>query len=149
MLGLFRRRRPVTKGAPGRIGPGGDHHPSETLGTGQAREPYREALAALNVKVICDLACLPEERANHDMVREEAVALALSIGHGFCKDFAFDEILGFCRRTGELGPAQDLLDTVDEEVLKNRVLETCLYLGHLRANLLAQIPIRVILSRIP
>jgi hypothetical protein len=58
----------------------------------------REALTALNVKVVCDLAQLLPDKANYEVTRGEAIGMALSIRNGPYRYFAVDHVVGLCRR---------------------------------------------------
>jgi hypothetical protein len=63
---------------------------------------YREAVAALNVKVICELAPLVRDLSKYESFRHEAVGLALSIRDGRYRSFAMKQVEGLHRRTTEL-----------------------------------------------
>jgi hypothetical protein len=65
-------------------------------------ETYREAVAALNVKVICELAPLVRDLSKYESFRHEAVGLALSIRDGRYRSFAMKQVGGLHRRTTEL-----------------------------------------------
>jgi hypothetical protein len=65
-------------------------------------ETYREAVAALNVKVICELAPLVRDLSKYISFRHEAVGLALSIRDGHYRSFALKQVEGLHRRTTEL-----------------------------------------------
>jgi hypothetical protein len=65
-------------------------------------ETYREAVAALNVKVICELAPLVRDLSKYESFRHEAVGLALSIRDGRYRSFAMKQVEGLHRRTTEL-----------------------------------------------
>ena len=65
-------------------------------------ETYREAVAALNVKVICELAPLVRDLSKYVSFRHEAVGLALSIRDGHYRSFALKQVEGLHRRTTEL-----------------------------------------------
>jgi hypothetical protein len=65
-------------------------------------ETYREAVAALNVKVICELAPLVRDLSKYESFRHEAVGLALSIRDGCYRSFAMKQVEGLHRRTTEL-----------------------------------------------
>ena len=51
-------------------------------------ESFREAVAALNVKAICELAPLVTDLSKYESFRHEAVGLALSIREGRYRSFA-------------------------------------------------------------
>src|SRR4029078_6161231 len=71
-------------------------------------ETYREAVAALNVKVICELAPLVRDLSKYESFRHEAVGLALSIRDGRYRSFALEQVEGLHRRTTELSwPTSD------------------------------------------
>jgi hypothetical protein len=65
-------------------------------------ESFREAVAALNVKVICELAPLVRDLSKYESFRHEAVGLALSIRDGRYRSFAMKQVEGLHRRTTEL-----------------------------------------------
>ena len=65
-------------------------------------ETYREAVAALNVKIICELAPLVRDLSKYESFRHEAVDLALSIRDGHYRSFALKQVEGLHRRTTEL-----------------------------------------------
>ena len=65
-------------------------------------ETYREAVAALNVKIICELAPLVRDLSKYISFRHEAVGLALSIRDGHYRSFALKQVEGLHRRTTEL-----------------------------------------------
>jgi hypothetical protein len=65
-------------------------------------ESFREAVAALNVNVICELAPLVRDRSRYEIFRHEAVGLALSIRDERCRNFAMKQLEGLHRRTTEL-----------------------------------------------
>jgi hypothetical protein len=65
-------------------------------------ESFREAVAALNVKVICELAPLVRDRSRYEIFRHEAVGLALSLRDGHCRNLALKQVEGLHRRTTEL-----------------------------------------------
>ena len=65
-------------------------------------ETYREAVAALNVKVICELAPLVRDLSKYESFRHEAVGLALSIRDGRYRSFAMKQVEGLHRKTTEL-----------------------------------------------
>src|SRR6185503_7744613 len=65
-------------------------------------ESFREAVAALNVKVICELAPLVRDRSRYEIFRHEAVGLALSIRDERYRNFAMKQLEGLHRRTTEL-----------------------------------------------
>jgi hypothetical protein len=58
-------------------------------------ETYREAVAALNVKVICELAPLVRDLSKYESFRHEAVGLALSIRDGRYRSFAMRKLRDF------------------------------------------------------
>jgi hypothetical protein len=57
-------------------------------------ESFREAVAALNVKVICELAPLVRDRSRYEIFRHEAVGLALSIRDERYRTFAMKQLEG-------------------------------------------------------
>jgi len=63
---------------------------------------FREAVAALNVKVICELAPLVRDLSKYEGFRHEAVGLALSIRDERYRNFAMKQLEGLHRRTTEL-----------------------------------------------
>ena len=62
------------------------------------RDRYCEAVAALNVKVICELAPLTRDRPSYESFQQEAVALALSIQDELLRSFALKQVKAFFRR---------------------------------------------------
>ena len=56
------------------------------------RDRYCEAVAALNVKVICELAPLVRDRPSYESFRQEAVALAFSIQDELFRSFALKQV---------------------------------------------------------
>lgn len=62
------------------------------------RDSYCEAVAALNVKVICELAPLARDRLSYEIFQQEAVALALSIQDELFRSFALKQVKAFFRR---------------------------------------------------
>jgi hypothetical protein len=62
------------------------------------RDRYCEAVAALNVKVICELAPLTRDRPSYESFQQEAVALALSIQDELFRNFALKQVKAFFRR---------------------------------------------------
>jgi hypothetical protein len=69
-------------------------------------ESFREAVAALNVKVICKLAPLVRDLSKYESFRHEAVGLALSIRDGRYRSFAMKQVEGLHRRTTEVSRQQ-------------------------------------------
>jgi hypothetical protein len=65
---------------------------------GRAR--YREAVAALNVKVICDLSPLVRDRSKYESFRREAIDLAMSIQDERYRTFAIKQLKGLSRSAG-------------------------------------------------
>ena len=59
---------------------------------------YCEAVAALNVKVICELAPLVRDRPSYESFQQEAVALAFSIQDELFRSFALKQVKAFFRR---------------------------------------------------
>jgi hypothetical protein len=55
-------------------------------------------VAALNVKVICELAPLLRDRPSYESFQQEAVALALSIQDELFRSFALKQVKGLFRR---------------------------------------------------
>lgn len=62
------------------------------------RDRYCEAVAALNVKVICELAPLLRARPSYESFQQAAVALALSIQDELFRSFALKQVKGLFRR---------------------------------------------------
>ncbi len=62
------------------------------------RDRYCEAVAALNVKVIGELAPLTRDRPSYESFQQEAVALALSIQDELFRNFALKQVEAFFRR---------------------------------------------------
>src|SRR4029453_16847159 len=65
-------------------------------------ETYRGAVAALNGKVICELAPLVRDLSEYESFRHEAVGLALSIRDGRYRSFAMKQVEGLHRGTTEI-----------------------------------------------
>jgi hypothetical protein len=65
-------------------------------------ETYREAVAAFNVKVICELTPLVRDRSKYESFRHEAADLVLSIRDERYRAFAMKQIEGLSRRTPEV-----------------------------------------------
>lgn len=91
---------------------------------------HREAVTALNVKVVCDLAGLLPDKAKYEVTRGQAIGMALSIENGPCRHFAVDHVVGLCRRRGDLQIAQQLLDQVNDNALREHILKSCPELRH-------------------
>ena len=62
------------------------------------RDKYCEAVTALNVKVICELAPLARNQSSYESFQQEAVALALSIQDELFRSFALKQVKAFFRR---------------------------------------------------
>ena len=90
----------------------------------------RETVTALNVKVVCDLAQLLPDKGKYEVTRGEAIGMALSIENGPCRHFAVDHVVGLCRKRGELHVAKQLLDHVNDNALRERILRMCPELRH-------------------
>jgi hypothetical protein len=67
-----------------------------------SRETYREAVAALNVKLIRELAPLVRDPSKYESFRHEAADLALSIRDERYRTFAMKQVEGLSRRAAEL-----------------------------------------------
>jgi len=65
-------------------------------------ESFCEAVAALNVKVICELAPLVRNLSRYEIFRHEAVGLALSIRDERYRNFAMKQLEGLHRKTTEV-----------------------------------------------
>ncbi len=63
-----------------------------------SRDKYCEAVTALNVKIICELAPLVRDRPSYESFQQEAVALALSIQDELFRSFALKQVKAFFRR---------------------------------------------------
>ena len=93
MFGLFNRKvvgeaQPKSQGA---VAAGTDWQSILTKAdAGHVR--YNEAVAALNVKVICDLSSLVRDRSKYESFRREAIALALSIRDERYRTFAIKQL---------------------------------------------------------
>lgn len=93
MFGLFNRKvvgeaQPKSQGA---VAAGTDWQSILTKAdAGHVR--YNEAVAALNVKVICDLSSLVRDRSKYESFRREAIALALSIRDERYRTFAVKQL---------------------------------------------------------
>lgn len=90
----------------------------------------QEAVTALNVKVVCDLAGLLPDKAKYEITRGQAIGMALSIENGPCRHFAVDHVVGLCRRRGDLHVAKQLLDQVTDNALRDHILKICPELRH-------------------
>jgi hypothetical protein len=90
----------------------------------------QEAVTALNVKVVCDLAGLLPDKGNYEITRGQAIGMALSIENGPCRHFAVDHVVGLCRRRGDLHVAKQLLDQVTDNALREHILKICPELRH-------------------
>jgi hypothetical protein len=85
----------------------------------------REAVVALNVKAICDLAGFLPDRAKYESFRDHAMVMALSLADGPYREFAVAHVAGLCRRSGEVHVAMELYDQVTSESLRERILKSC------------------------
>jgi hypothetical protein len=61
---------------------------------------YREAVAALNVKVICELAPLVRDRSKYESFQHEAIDLAPSIQDELYRSFAINQVKELFRSAG-------------------------------------------------
>jgi hypothetical protein len=84
-------------------------------------ESFREAVAALNVKVICELAPLVRDRSRYETFRHEAVGLALSIRDERCRSYAMKQVEGLHRRTIELSWPTKRRDGPRTQLIKKAV----------------------------
>jgi hypothetical protein len=99
MFGLFKKREVVCE----TCNPVTERSWQSILSKAEANdETYREAVAALNVKVICELAPLVRDLSKYISFRHEAVGLALSIRDRHYRSFALKQVEGLHRRTTEL-----------------------------------------------
>jgi hypothetical protein len=79
MFGLFKKHKAVCEACNAVT----EHSWQSILSKAEASdETYREAVAALNVKVICKLAPLVRDLSEYESFRHEAVGLALSFETG-------------------------------------------------------------------
>jgi hypothetical protein len=134
MFGLFQRRKDAIEAqAESESGRSTEavvkSDPPEALNvTGPDCKIDRETVVALNVKVVCDLAGLLPDKAKYEVLRDQAIGMALSIQNGTYREFAVDHVAGLCRRCGD---AKELLDRVTDESLRERILKTCPELRHM------------------
>ena len=112
------------------LGPEQASPAAESTGENPGSKVNRETLTALNVKVVCDLAQLLPDKGKYEITRGEAIGMALSIENGPCRHFAVDHVVGLCRRRGELHVAKQLLDRVNDNALRERILKMCPELRH-------------------
>jgi hypothetical protein len=70
-------------------------------------ESYREAVAALNVKVICELAPLVRDKSKYESFGHKAVDLALSIRDERFRDFARNRLRDFPERPQNCAPQEN------------------------------------------
>jgi hypothetical protein len=92
MFGLFNRKvvgeaRPKSQGAAA-----GTDWQSILIKADAGHVRYNEAVAALDVKVICDLSSLVRDRSKYESFRREAIALALSIRDERYRTFAIKQL---------------------------------------------------------
>jgi hypothetical protein len=103
MFGLFNKNKGASDVQPnsqGEMAPGGNWR--SILNKADARrEIYGEAVAALNVKVICELAPLVRDRSKYESFHHEAINLALSIQDELYRSFAIKQVEGLSKRAGE------------------------------------------------
>jgi hypothetical protein len=95
MLGLFKKDEVARETA-------GLTWPSILSNAEASRETYREAVAALNVKLIRELAPLVRDPSKYESFRHEAADLALSIRDERYRTFAMKQVEGLSRRAAEL-----------------------------------------------
>ena len=105
-------------------------HSAEARTQNRDSKINRETVAALNVKVVCDLAQLLPDKGKYEDTTGEAIGMALSIENGPCRHFAVDHVVGLCRRRGDLHAAKKLLDHVNDNALRERILRMCPELRH-------------------
>jgi hypothetical protein len=99
MFGLFKKHEVVCE----TCNPVAERSWQSILSNAEASdESFREAVAALNVKVICELAPLVTDLSKYESFRHEAVGLALSIRDGRYRSFAMKQVEGLHRRTTEI-----------------------------------------------
>ena len=84
-----------------------------------------EAIVALNVKAICDGARLFLDKASYAHFRDEAIDMTLSLRSGSYRAFALDQVVGLCRRSGEVHVARSLYEQVADPSLRARMLNAC------------------------
>jgi hypothetical protein len=108
---------PTTSDAPAELG--GPHTES---GAGKID---REAIVAFNVKAICDGARLVSDKASYEHFRNEAIDMTLSLRSGSYRAFALDQVVGLCRRSGEVHVARALYEKVADPALRARMLSAC------------------------
>jgi hypothetical protein len=112
MFGLLNKNKVARQAQPTSHGNGaaGDNWQSILSRADAGRERYRDALAALNVKVICELAPLVRDRSKYESFRHEAKDLALSIQDEFCRRLAIKQVEGLSRRAGERNWGESMQD---------------------------------------
>jgi hypothetical protein len=115
MFGLFKKNK-VASESQGEAATGADWQ--SILSRADARrERYRDAVAALNVKVICELSPLVRDRSKYESFRREAIDLALSIQDERYRTFAIKQLAGFSRSES---PWRELLRDCTKSPLKVR-----------------------------
>jgi hypothetical protein len=121
MFGLFNKNKGASDVQPnsqGETAPGGNWR--SILNKADARrETYGEAVAALNVKVICELAPLVRDRSKYESFHHEAINLALSIQDELYRSFAIKQVEGLSRRAGER-PWREPMREASKTPLKSR-----------------------------
>jgi hypothetical protein len=90
----------------------------------------QEALMALNVEVVCDLADLLPDKAKYEVTRGQAIGMALSIENGACRYFAVEKVVGLCRKRGDMHIVKELLGQVTDKALREHILIVCPELRH-------------------
>ena len=97
----------------------------EREGDSRAGKIDREAIVAFNVKAICDGARLVSDKTRYERFRNEAIDMTLSLRSGSYRAFALDQVVGLCRRSGEVHVARSLYEKVADPVLRARMLSAC------------------------
>ena len=97
---------------------------------------------AMAVKLKCDIAAMsarnldasvPEERQyeldRYRRLRDEAISMAMDIHDEFCQGFAIHQIAKLCKEANDLATVEPLFDSVEDEFLREQILEDCPELG--------------------
>jgi len=116
MFGLFKKHEVVCE----TCNPVAERSWQSILSNAEASdESFREAVAALNVKVICELAPLVTDLSKYESFRHEAVGLALSIRDGRYRSFAMKQVEGLHRKTTEIPwPTRECRDARTQLVIR-------------------------------
>jgi hypothetical protein len=99
MFGLFKKNKAASEAKPQSLSEPaiGPNWQSILNKADSGRDPYREAVTALNVKAICELAPLIQDQSKYEAFQHEASDLALSIRDEFFRSFAIKQVEGLSR----------------------------------------------------